>query len=155
MGILYFLVASVHMLFGFVWLIESELGPSRLFCASNVTPVTQIHQSRFFNSCKKQKAVREAFRFTRLLSRPTLQTFNMLISVCREARDVDGKYVYSLICPWASVAYQAYAGTTFCHLKCGFEFNILVENGYICSVMIRCLLKWSSFNPCDLTAANY
>ncbi|BBN05937.1 protein MpPPR_28 [Marchantia polymorpha subsp. ruderalis] len=55
-----------------------------------ILDTSKIHQSRFFNSCKKQKAVREAFRFTRLLSRPTLQTFNMLISVCREARDVDG-----------------------------------------------------------------
>ncbi|KAG6542986.1 hypothetical protein Mapa_015678 [Marchantia paleacea] len=55
-----------------------------------ILDTNKIHQSRFFKSCKRQKAVREAFRFTRLLSRPTLQTFNMLISVCREARDVDG-----------------------------------------------------------------
>ncbi|BFI30967.1 protein MpPPR_29 [Marchantia polymorpha subsp. ruderalis] len=55
----------------------------------NILDTSKIHQSRFFKTCQSQKAVKEAFRFTRLISRPTLNTYNMLISVCREARDVD------------------------------------------------------------------
>ncbi|CAM6108523.1 unnamed protein product [Calypogeia fissa] len=50
----------------------------------------KVYHANFFKACQQQNAVKEAFRFMRLLSRPTLSSYNMLLSVCRDARDVDG-----------------------------------------------------------------
>eukprot|EP00850_Spirogloea_muscicola_P005250 SM000023S07706 [mRNA] locus=s23:1070850:1076326:- [translate_table: standard] len=50
----------------------------------------KIYHGRFFQECKKRRAVTEAFRFMELISKPTLSTYNMLLSVCAEAEDVDG-----------------------------------------------------------------
>ncbi|KAL2632785.1 hypothetical protein R1flu_004264 [Riccia fluitans] len=55
-----------------------------------ILDTNKIHHSKFFKACQAKKAVKEAFRFMRLIGKPTLSTYNMLISVCREARDVDG-----------------------------------------------------------------
>ncbi|KAI4318332.1 hypothetical protein MLD38_032055 [Melastoma candidum] len=52
----------------------------------------KIYHARFYNLCKSQKAVDEAFRFTRLIATPTLSTFNMLMSVCSYSLDFDGAF---------------------------------------------------------------
>lgn len=53
-----------------------------------------MNHLRFYQACKNQGAVKEAIRYTRLLqSSSTLQIYNMLLSVCRHARDTDGMYV--------------------------------------------------------------
>uniref|UniRef100_A0A803LPK4 Pentatricopeptide repeat-containing protein-mitochondrial domain-containing protein n=1 Tax=Chenopodium quinoa TaxID=63459 RepID=A0A803LPK4_CHEQI len=40
----------------------------------------------------RQKAVKEAFRFTMLIPNPTLSTFNMLMSVCAASQDSEGAF---------------------------------------------------------------
>jgi len=50
----------------------------------------QIYHARFYDMCKGRKAVDEAFRFTKLISNPTLSTFNMLMSVCTNSLDSEG-----------------------------------------------------------------
>lgn len=50
----------------------------------------QVYHGRFFDVCKRQKAVKEAVRFTKLIPNPTLSTFNMLMSVCAGAQDTEG-----------------------------------------------------------------
>ncbi|XP_047944173.1 pentatricopeptide repeat-containing protein MRL1, chloroplastic-like [Salvia hispanica] len=52
----------------------------------------KIYHSRFFDVCKRQKAVKVAFRFTRLIRNPTLSTFNMLMSVCASSQDSEGAF---------------------------------------------------------------
>ncbi|KAK6136673.1 hypothetical protein DH2020_029580 [Rehmannia glutinosa] len=52
----------------------------------------KVYHARFFDVCKSQKAVKEAFRFTRLISNPTLSTFNMLMSVCASSQDSEGAF---------------------------------------------------------------
>ncbi|CAN4112509.1 unnamed protein product [Withania somnifera] len=42
----------------------------------------KVYHAGFFQVCKSQKAVKEAFRFTKLIPNPTLSTFNMLLYVC-------------------------------------------------------------------------
>lgn len=51
----------------------------------------QIYHAKFFDFCRRQKAVKEAFRFAKLIPDPTLSTFNMLMSVCSAAQDSEGK----------------------------------------------------------------
>ncbi|CAH8380213.1 unnamed protein product [Eruca vesicaria subsp. sativa] len=50
----------------------------------------KIYHASFFKLCKKQRAVKEAFRFTKLIPNPTLSTFNMLMSVCASSQDIEG-----------------------------------------------------------------
>ncbi|ESQ53634.1 hypothetical protein EUTSA_v10024275mg [Eutrema salsugineum] len=50
----------------------------------------KIYHASFFKICKKQRAVNEAFRFTKLIPNPTLSTFNMLMSVCASSQDIEG-----------------------------------------------------------------
>ncbi|XP_042004136.1 pentatricopeptide repeat-containing protein MRL1, chloroplastic-like isoform X1 [Salvia splendens] len=52
----------------------------------------KIYHSRFFDVCKRQKAVKVAFRFARLIRNPTLSTFNMLMSVCASSQDSEGAF---------------------------------------------------------------
>ncbi|KAI3446198.1 hypothetical protein Pfo_002863 [Paulownia fortunei] len=52
----------------------------------------KVYHARFFEVCKSQKAVKEAFRFTRLIPNPTLSTFNMLMSVCARSQDSEGAF---------------------------------------------------------------
>ncbi|KAJ7549606.1 hypothetical protein O6H91_07G059700 [Diphasiastrum complanatum] len=52
----------------------------------------KIYHTRFYQVCKDKKAVKEAFRFTKLVKSPTLSTFNMLLSVCANAADVKGAF---------------------------------------------------------------
>ncbi|PHT41855.1 Pentatricopeptide repeat-containing protein MRL1, chloroplastic [Capsicum baccatum] len=49
----------------------------------------KVYHAGFFQVCKNQKAVKEAFRFTKLIQNPTLSTFNMLLSVCASSRDLE------------------------------------------------------------------
>lgn len=49
--------------------------------------MTKVYHAKFFNICKKRKAVKEAFDYTRLIPNPTLSTFNMLMSVCARSQD--------------------------------------------------------------------
>lgn len=50
----------------------------------------QVYHAGFFKACKTQKAVKEAFCFTKLIPNPTLSTFNMLMSVCASSQDLEG-----------------------------------------------------------------
>ncbi|KAL3621318.1 Cation-independent mannose-6-phosphate receptor CI-MPR [Castilleja foliolosa] len=52
----------------------------------------KVYHTRFFDVCKSQKAVKEAFRFTRFIPNPTLSTFNMLMSVCASSQDSEGAF---------------------------------------------------------------
>ena len=49
--------------------------------------MTKVYHAKFFNICKKRKAVNEAFDYIRLIPNPTLSTFNMLMSVCASSQD--------------------------------------------------------------------
>ncbi|XP_027355994.1 pentatricopeptide repeat-containing protein MRL1, chloroplastic isoform X2 [Abrus precatorius] len=49
--------------------------------------MNKVYHVKFFNICKKRKAVKEAFDYIRLISNPTLSTFNMLMSVCARSQD--------------------------------------------------------------------
>ncbi|XP_019413425.1 PREDICTED: pentatricopeptide repeat-containing protein MRL1, chloroplastic isoform X1 [Lupinus angustifolius] len=49
--------------------------------------MTKVYHAKFFNTCKRQKAVKEAFDYIRLIPNPTLSTFNMLLSVCTSSQD--------------------------------------------------------------------
>lgn len=52
----------------------------------------EIRHARFYNACKKHRAVKEAFRFTQLIKRPSLSNFNQLLSVCALAKDLQGAF---------------------------------------------------------------
>ncbi|KAF5198471.1 Pentatricopeptide repeat-containing protein mrl1 protein [Thalictrum thalictroides] len=52
----------------------------------------KIYHVKFFNICKSQKAVKEAFCFAKLIGNPTLSTFNMLLSVCASSQDSEGAF---------------------------------------------------------------
>ncbi|XP_015951896.1 pentatricopeptide repeat-containing protein MRL1, chloroplastic isoform X1 [Arachis duranensis] len=49
--------------------------------------MTKIYHAKFFNVCKRKRAVKEAFDYIRLIPNPTLSTFNMLMSVCTSSQD--------------------------------------------------------------------
>ncbi|KAK7341393.1 hypothetical protein VNO80_24322 [Phaseolus coccineus] len=49
--------------------------------------MTKVYHAKFFNICKKRKAVKEAFDYIRLIPNPTPSTFNMLMSVCASSQD--------------------------------------------------------------------
>ncbi|GFP85958.1 pentatricopeptide repeat-containing protein mrl1 chloroplastic [Phtheirospermum japonicum] len=52
----------------------------------------KVYHARFFDVCKSQKAIKEAFRFARFIPNPTLSTFNMLMSVCASSQDPEGAF---------------------------------------------------------------
>ncbi|XP_077246517.1 pentatricopeptide repeat (PPR) superfamily protein [Tasmannia lanceolata] len=52
----------------------------------------KIYHSRYLNTCKNPKAVKEAFRFINLVKKPTLSTFNLLLSVCASSHDTEGAF---------------------------------------------------------------
>ncbi|XP_057997385.1 pentatricopeptide repeat-containing protein MRL1, chloroplastic isoform X2 [Hevea brasiliensis] len=54
--------------------------------------MSKIYHAKFFKICKIQKAVKEAFRFCKLVPNPTLSTFNMLMSVCASSQDSKGAF---------------------------------------------------------------
>ncbi|XVE48931.1 hypothetical protein DITRI_Ditri01bG0041500 [Diplodiscus trichospermus] len=54
--------------------------------------MNKVYHAKFFKICNKQKAVKEAFCFTKLIQNPTLSTFNMLMSVCASSRDSEGAF---------------------------------------------------------------
>ncbi|KAL5791128.1 hypothetical protein ACOSQ2_006016 [Xanthoceras sorbifolium] len=54
--------------------------------------MNKVYHARFFNTCKSEKAIKEAFRFYKLVSNPTLSTLNMLMSVCASSQDVEGAF---------------------------------------------------------------
>ncbi|KHN11783.1 pentatricopeptide repeat-containing protein MRL1, chloroplastic-like isoform X2 [Glycine soja] len=54
--------------------------------------MTKVYHAKFFNICKKRKAVKEAFDFIRLIPNPMLSTFNMLMSVCASSQDSEGAF---------------------------------------------------------------
>ncbi|MCO5608838.1 hypothetical protein L7F22_063056 [Adiantum nelumboides] len=58
----------------------------------------QVRHKKFYDACKKHKAVNEAFRFTQLIKRPSLVHLNQLLSVCASANDLDGAFeVFELV----------------------------------------------------------
>lgn len=54
--------------------------------------MNKVYHGRFFETCKKKKAVEEAFRFIKLIPNPTLSTYNMLMSVCASSQDSEGAF---------------------------------------------------------------
>ncbi|KAH7294218.1 hypothetical protein KP509_28G061200 [Ceratopteris richardii] len=52
----------------------------------------KIRHKKFYDVCKKHKAVNEAFRFTKLIKKPTLTDLSQLLSVCAHANDLDGAF---------------------------------------------------------------
>ncbi|KAL3515069.1 hypothetical protein ACH5RR_021971 [Cinchona calisaya] len=52
----------------------------------------KVYHAGFYKACKNQKAVKEAFRFTKLIPNPTLSTFNLLMSVCANSQDSEGAF---------------------------------------------------------------
>ncbi|XP_039058642.1 pentatricopeptide repeat-containing protein MRL1, chloroplastic isoform X1 [Hibiscus syriacus] len=52
----------------------------------------KVYHAKFFKMCSRQNAVKEAFRFTKLIPNPTLSTFNMLMSVCACSKDSEGAF---------------------------------------------------------------
>ncbi|KAH9605487.1 hypothetical protein KSS87_011863 [Heliosperma pusillum] len=60
--------------------------------SKDILDMSKIYHAKFFNLCRGQKAVKEAFAFAKLIPNPTLSTFNMLISVCSAAQDSEGAF---------------------------------------------------------------
>lgn len=52
--------------------------------------VLQVNPHDFYSACKKSRAVKEAFRFSQL-AKKSLRNYNMLLSVCAQARDASGR----------------------------------------------------------------
>lgn len=52
----------------------------------------KVYHARFFKACKSKKAVKEAFSFIKLIKKPTLSTFNMLLSVSACSQDSEGPF---------------------------------------------------------------
>nr|UPT49114.1 pentatricopeptide repeat protein AaPPR357 [Agave angustifolia] len=57
----------------------------------------KVHHTKFLKACKSQKAVKEAFRFCKLIPKATLSTFNMLLSVCANSQDFEGAFQAMLL----------------------------------------------------------
>lgn len=47
----------------------------------------KVNSYEFYSACKKRRALKEAFKFSRLVRRKSLRNFNMLLSVCAHAQD--------------------------------------------------------------------
>ncbi|KAK8944396.1 Pentatricopeptide repeat-containing protein [Platanthera zijinensis] len=62
-----------------------------------ILDMDKVHHTRFLNACKSHKAVKEAFRFCKLINKPTLSIFNMLLSVCANSQDFDGAFKVMLL----------------------------------------------------------
>ncbi|KAK6916660.1 Pentacotripeptide-repeat region of PRORP [Dillenia turbinata] len=58
----------------------------------NLLDMNRVYHARFFEICRTQKAIKEAFRFCQLIPNPTLSTFNMLTSVCAHSQDSEGAF---------------------------------------------------------------
>ncbi|XP_030487325.2 pentatricopeptide repeat-containing protein MRL1, chloroplastic [Cannabis sativa] len=54
--------------------------------------MNKVYHARFFKTCKFKKAVKEAFRFLKLIPTPTLSAYNMLMSVCATSQDSEGAF---------------------------------------------------------------
>ncbi|KAL6211900.1 hypothetical protein ACLB2K_017123 [Fragaria x ananassa] len=54
--------------------------------------MNKVYHGRFFDTCKKKKAVDQAFRFIKLIPNPTMSTYNMLMSVCASSQDSEGAF---------------------------------------------------------------
>ncbi|XP_018841411.1 pentatricopeptide repeat-containing protein MRL1, chloroplastic isoform X2 [Juglans regia] len=59
---------------------------------NSLLDMNKVYHAKFFEKCKSQKAVNEAFRYTKLIPNPTLSTFNMLMSVCGSSQDSEGAF---------------------------------------------------------------
>jgi len=51
----------------------------------------QVNPYEFYSACKKTRALKEAFRFSRLVGRKLLRNYSMLLSVCAQAQDASGE----------------------------------------------------------------
>ncbi|KAH7518493.1 pentatricopeptide repeat-containing protein MRL1, chloroplastic [Ziziphus jujuba] len=54
--------------------------------------MNKVYHAKFFKICKSQKAINEAFRYFKLITNPTLSTFNMLMSVCASSQYSEGAF---------------------------------------------------------------
>ncbi|KAI4297591.1 hypothetical protein L6164_037476 [Bauhinia variegata] len=52
----------------------------------------EVYHANFFNVCKRQKAVREAFDYTKRIPNPKLSAFNMLMTFCASSQDSEGAF---------------------------------------------------------------
>eukprot|EP00249_Psilotum_nudum_P024933 c29325_g1_i2 orf=411-3923(-) len=57
-----------------------------------ILDMTKLFHSKFFHACKRNQAVKEAFRFLQLIGTPSLSSYNLFLSVCLAAKDVDGAF---------------------------------------------------------------
>ncbi|GAB4838914.1 hypothetical protein Ancab_028446 [Ancistrocladus abbreviatus] len=57
-----------------------------------ILDMNKVYHAKFFELCRSKKAVKESFRFAKLIPNPTLSTFNMLMSVCASAQDLEGAF---------------------------------------------------------------
>lgn len=57
----------------------------------------KVHHTKFLKACRSQRAVTEAFKFCKLILKPTLSTFNMLLSVCASSQNFDGAFQAMLL----------------------------------------------------------
>lgn len=72
------------------------MGSQHLDFVSSQALWYQVYHGRFFETCKKKKAVDQAFRFIKLIPNPTMSTYNMLMSVCASSQDSEGNYYIHL-----------------------------------------------------------
>ncbi|KAG9443087.1 hypothetical protein H6P81_018941 [Aristolochia fimbriata] len=83
----------------------------------------KVYHARFFNMCKTKKAVREAFRFAKLIKNPTLSTFNMLLSVCANSQDFEGAFQVLILVKEAGLKPDCKLYTTLIS-TCGKSENV-------------------------------
>lgn len=74
--------------------------PSSLIFVSSRKPLIiffalQVNPYEFYSACKKTRALKEAFRFSRLAGRKLLRNYSMLLSVCAQAQDASGEKNFS------------------------------------------------------------
>ena len=50
----------------------------------------QVYHAKFLEICRGKKVVQESFRLVKLIENPMLSTFNILLVVCINTKDVEG-----------------------------------------------------------------
>ncbi|EFJ17144.1 hypothetical protein SELMODRAFT_115078, partial [Selaginella moellendorffii] len=98
--------------------------------------MNKVYHARFYQECKRQLAVEEAFRYTGLIKSPTLSTYNMLLSVCCNARDTNAG------------AFGAFAALK----RAGFKPDCMIYTTLIstCSKALKTDLVFQARNPAQV-----
>lgn len=53
----------------------------------SILNMDKVNPHEFYSACKRRRALKEAFRFSRLVGRKSLRNYNMLLSVCAQSQD--------------------------------------------------------------------